>query len=80
MLNSASKYEKITYREREVLTLIAYEYTAKEIAAALFLSIETIHSHSKNLRRKMNVKNIAGLVRVGVERNLVLKPQLITCN
>lgn len=56
---------KITNREKEVLHLIAFEHTSKEIAAALFISQHTAEAHRKNLLEKLQVKNTAGLVRVG---------------
>ena len=57
----------ITNREKEVLHLIAYEYSSKEIAEQLFVSAETINTHRKNMMSKMGVKNTAGLVRRGFE-------------
>jgi len=66
----------ISEREKEVLELIAYEYSSKEIASKLFVSRETINSHRKNLLTKLNVKNTAGLIRKAFEsRLLVLKIQ-----
>ena len=62
---------KISNREREVLHLIAYEYTTNEIAAKLFLSTHTVITHRKNLLWKMDVKNVAGLVRKGFERGIL---------
>ena len=62
----------ITPREKEVLTLIAYEYSTKQIAAKLYVSYETVSSHRQNLMRKLEVKNAAGLVRVAFERNLLM--------
>ncbi|MEE9374165.1 MAG: helix-turn-helix transcriptional regulator [Saprospiraceae bacterium] len=58
---------KISKREKEILRLIAYEYTAKEIASKLFISIHTVDSHRRNLLEKMKVKNTAGIVRKGFE-------------
>ncbi len=62
---------KISSREKEVLLLIAKEYTTNEIAAQLFLSTHTVVTHRKNLLWKMNVRNVAGLVRKGFERGLL---------
>ena len=61
----------ITIREKEVLYLIAYECTSREIADKMHLSVETIRTHRKNLLRKMNVRNIAGLVRKSMETGLL---------
>ena len=58
----------LSQREQEVLYLIAYEYSSKEIAKELFISIHTAISHRKNMMEKLNVKNTAGLVRIGFEQ------------
>ena len=61
----------VTSREKEVLNLIAHEYSSKEIADMLYLSHETINSHRKNIMIKLGVKNTAGLVRVAFEQGLM---------
>jgi len=45
---------KITRREKEILNLIAKEYTGKEIANALYISTETVKTHRSNLMTKLN--------------------------
>ena len=57
----------LTKREREILRLIAYEYTTDMIAKKLFLSHHTVFSHRKNMMKKLGVSNVAGLVRKGFE-------------
>ena len=54
--------ETITPREKQVLTLIAQELTAKEIASELFISMETVKTHRSNLLSKMDARNTAGLI------------------
>jgi DNA-binding NarL/FixJ family response regulator len=61
----------LTKREKEVLTNIAEGLTNAEIAKKLFISVETVDSHRKNLHSKLNVKNTAMLVRFAVENNLL---------
>ncbi len=61
----------ISPREKEVLHLIAYENTAKEIAEKLFISNHTAISHRQNLMLKLSVKNTAGLVRRAFELGLI---------
>jgi len=62
---------EITPREKEVLDLIAYEHSSKEIAQKLFVSPETINSHRKNMMDKLGVRNTAGLVRVAFEKGIM---------
>ncbi|MCR9228456.1 MAG: response regulator transcription factor [Flavobacteriaceae bacterium] len=61
----------LTNREKEVLKLIAEEFTTQEIADKLFLSKHTIESYRKNLVSKLNVKNLAGLTKYAIKLGLV---------
>ncbi|MFT6807048.1 MAG: DNA-binding CsgD family transcriptional regulator [Saprospiraceae bacterium] len=63
--DQSNKY--ISPREKEVLGLIAEEFTTKEIASQLYISYETANTHRKNLLSKMDVKNTAGLIRKAFE-------------
>jgi len=63
--------QKLTRREKEILQLITEEYTTDEIAAKLFISSTTVISHRKNLLRKVNAKNVAGLVKKAFEFGLL---------
>ncbi|MCL4118301.1 UNVERIFIED_CONTAM: hypothetical protein GTU68_042205 [Idotea baltica] len=58
---------KITIREKEVLQLIAHEYSSKEIARMLYISDYTVTAHRQNMMEKLGVRNTAGLVRAGFE-------------
>lgn len=58
-------------REKEVLQLIAEEHTSAEIARLLFVSEKTVEKHRASLMEKLNVRNLAGLVRVAVQYRLV---------
>lgn len=62
---------KITNREKEVLQHIAQEFTAQEIADKLFVSLNTIITHRRNLFVKMDVKNSVGLVRKAMEQGIL---------
>lgn len=71
-INQNANLVNITQREQQVLYLIAYEHSSKEIAQKLFLSFETVNSHRKNMMVKLGVKNTAGLVRVAFERGMLM--------
>ncbi len=61
----------ISNRELEILHLVAYEHSTKEIAKELYISEHTVITHRKNLLLKMDAKNTAGLVRRGFEQGLL---------
>ncbi len=54
----------LTPREIEVLELIEKNYTDKEIASILFLSVRTIHSHKRNMHDKIGVIGRGGAEKV----------------
>jgi DNA-binding NarL/FixJ family response regulator len=45
----------LTGREKEILQLLIKGNSYKEISATLFISVETLNSHIKNIYRKLNV-------------------------
>ncbi len=65
------EYIGLTSREREIIRMIAREHTNEEIAGSLFISVDTVKSHRKQLMTKLNVRNGAGLVRYAVGRRWV---------
>jgi DNA-binding NarL/FixJ family response regulator len=61
----------LTKREKEVLAAVAEGLTNMQIAEKLFISVDTVESHRKNLHAKLNVKNTAMLVRFALENDLL---------
>lgn len=61
---------ELTEREKQVLVLIVKEMTTQEIADKLFISTNTVETHRKNLISKLNVRNIAGLVKYALQNGL----------
>lgn len=62
---------KLTRREREVLKLIAEGATAKEVAARLGITPKTAQVHRDNLKRKLNAKSTAAMVRYAIKHKLI---------
>lgn len=48
---------KLSVREQEITTLLAQGYRYKEIAAQLFLSVETVRTHIRNIYEKLQVNS-----------------------
>jgi RNA polymerase sigma factor (sigma-70 family) len=59
---------RLTEREREVLEKAAQGLHAKEIGVALGISPRTVEVHKMRIMEKLNVRNIAELVRFALER------------
>ncbi len=49
-------------RELQVLTMISQEYTSTEIAEKLHLAVNTVENHRKNIFKKLEIKNVAGMI------------------
>lgn len=62
---------ELTDRELEVLKMIARGMSNKEIGEALFISHRTVDTHRTNLMKKLNVHNIAGLIRYAIRSGYV---------
>ena len=58
-------------RQREILTLIAEGMTSAEIAEQLSIAKGTVEVHRENIRRKLGVRNIAGLVKCAIRSGLL---------
>lgn len=63
--------ELLTAREREILQLIAESNSTKEIASKLGISVKTAENHRTNLMKKLNLHDIASLVRFSVKNGLI---------
>ncbi len=64
--------ERLSSREIEVLQLIAEGHTNNSIARELGITVKTVEKHRANLMAKLNVHDIAGLVRLAIKMKLVL--------
>ena len=63
--------EKLTPRQREVLRLIAEGHSTKGIAHHLELSVKTVETHRAQLMERLQIRDIAGLVKYAIRNGLV---------
>lgn len=61
----------LTARQREVLTLIAEGLTTKAIARRLDISVKTVETHRTQLMERLDIHDIAGLVRYAIRAGLI---------
>lgn len=59
--------EELSKRETEILMLIAAEKKTAEIAEQLQISVNTVETHRKHLFDKLQVSNLAGLIKAGFD-------------
>jgi DNA-binding NarL/FixJ family response regulator len=64
---------RITRRQQEVLTYIADGLNNREIADQLNISSRTVEVHRFNLMRRLQVTNVAQLIRQGLLMGLLTK-------
>jgi len=65
----------LTKREREVLTLVGEGKSSPEIAKFLGLSVKTIEGHRGRIMAKLEIHNVAGMVRQAIRLGLVSADQ-----
>lgn len=63
--------EALTPRQREILQLIAEGHSSKQIAAKLGASVKTIESHRSSLMERLDIHEVAGLVRYAIRHGLI---------
>jgi len=61
----------LTSREQEILRLVADGKTAKEIAAALFISQRTVENYKNTLLKKLNLHRTSDLIKYAIKHRLV---------
>ena len=62
---------KFTEKEISILRLIAQDKTTEEISKEVFLSPRTIETIRQNMKTKVGVKTIAGLIMYGTRNKLI---------
>ena len=67
----AGPLQTLTLRQREILQLLAEGRSAKEVAFALKLSVKTVESHRRQIMDRLQIFDLAGLVRFAIRAGLV---------
>lgn len=67
----ADPLELLSAREYQVFTLLVEGIRAKEIAARLELSPKTVDTYRASLMRKLDIHDVAGLVKFAIQRGLI---------
>ena len=68
---TANMLDRITSREREICTLLAYGHTNPEMSQELSISERTVETHRANLMSKLSLRSRAELVRFAIDNGLM---------
>jgi len=63
--------EPLTSREQTILLELAQGKSNKEVAANLDISVRTVETHRKNIKRKLGISSTAGLTRYAMEHGVL---------
>jgi len=63
----------LTPRQHDILRLVSIGHTNREIAEVLEISVRTVEVHRFNLMRRLNVRNVAQLLRRALQLSLLAK-------
>ena len=63
--------EALTGREQTILLQLAQGLSNKEVALALDISVRTVETHRKNIKRKLGISSTAGLTRYALEHGVL---------
>lgn len=63
--------EQLTNREQMVLLQLAQGRSNKEVALTLDISVRTVETHRKNIKRKLGISSTAGLTRYAMEHGVL---------
>jgi len=63
--------EPLTSREQTILLELAQGRSNKEVAANLDISVRTVETHRKNIKRKLGISSTAGLTRYALEHGVL---------
>ncbi|MCX8522752.1 response regulator transcription factor [Chryseobacterium formosus] len=72
---TAEKYDFnksiVSKREKEIINFISKGFTTDEISEKLYISKHTVETHRKNIFNKLQVNNIAGLVKKSISLGII---------
>jgi two-component system response regulator NreC len=65
------RYDGLTGREKEILTLIAQGLSNQQIAEKLYISIKTVQTHRAHILEKLGLHDRTELVRYAIRKGLI---------
>ncbi len=72
-LKSATSWDALTPRERQILKMVAHGNRNKQIACNLSISVKTVEKHRANLMKKLDLHSASSLTAFAIEKGLAIK-------
>lgn len=72
-LKSATSWDALTPRERQILKMVAHGSRNKQIAGNLSISVKTVEKHRANLMKKLDLHSASSLTAFAIEKGLTIK-------
>ena len=70
-LKEREALRKLSYRQRQVLQLIAAGHSTRDVARRLRLSVKTVETHRAQVMKRLDIHDLASLVRFAVAVGIV---------
>lgn len=70
-MSNTTTVHHLTKREIEILTLIANGHSNTQIGKLLEISHRTVDTHRTNIRNKLGVSGLAGMIKYALKADLV---------
>ena len=71
MIKNAEATETVSEREKEIIMCLVQGMSNKEIASHLFISVNTVITHRRNISRKLQIHSLAGLTIYAIANNMI---------
>ena len=73
IIRSVERCETVSEREKDIIVCLVQGMSNKEIAEHLFISVNTVITHRRNIARKLQIHSVAGLTIYAIANNLIDK-------
>ncbi|MCB1332401.1 MAG: response regulator transcription factor [Roseivivax sp.] len=70
-VSESEERASLTTREQTILLQLAQGKSNKEVALALDISVRTVETHRKNIKRKLGISSTAGLTRYALQHGVL---------
>ena len=71
IIKSVEGKDGVSEREKDIIVCLVQGMSNKEIADHLFISVNTVFTHRRNIAKKLDIRSVAGLTIYAIANNLI---------